>query len=161
MPLSHCDAFCTSGNSPTESTANDAFCTSGSSPTVRVFGPPDAPPLLILGGISASPDLDWWPDIVGPQRALDSTRFRLITADWGLHPKVTTTQHAQGLLDALDTLGIDRLQATIGCSYGGMVALALGALAPTRVGQLIVIGAAHLRQHPHSVTTRRGLDTCA
>ncbi len=153
MPLSHCDAFCTSGNSPTSLAVADAFCTSGTSPTVRVFGPPDAPPLLVLGGISATSDLAWWSDIVGPRRPIDSTRYRIISADWSLDSQVTTTHQASRLLDTLDTLGVSRLHTTIGCSYGGMVALALGELAPHRVGQLVVFGATH-RPHPLATAWR-------
>jgi homoserine O-acetyltransferase len=56
-------------------------------------------------------------------------------------------------LKVLDERGISHLDHAIGCSYGGMVALALGEIAPERVGHIVAIGAAH-RPHPLATAWR-------
>ena len=131
----------------------DAYCTSGPSPTVQLTGPDNAPVILVLGGISAKPDLSWWPELTGVDSPLDPSRFRILSTNWLIAPNVTTQDQARWILDILDELEIPCLHAAIGCSYGGMVALALAELAPERVGQLIAIGAAH-RPHPLATAWR-------
>ena len=120
---------------------------------MRCRGPANAPPLLVLGGISATPDLAWWPRIVGPHAPIDTTRYRVLSTDWLHTPEVTTEDQAAWLLDVLDDYGVEQVHTAIGCSYGGMVALALGALAPDRVGHIVAIGAAH-RPHPLATAWR-------
>lgn len=137
----------------------------------RLAGPADAPVVAVLGGISAGRDVisdggnGWWPDVVGAGRAVDTTRFRVLGIDWiagrgcsspasdlaqhaGGTPLLTPRDQARALEAALDILGIPRLHACIGASYGGMVALALGC--GTRVDRLVVLGAAH---EPHPMAT--------
>lgn len=122
----------------------------------ELTGPAGAPVVAVLGGISASrhvtsspadPRPGWWEDAVGDNRAIDVSKFRIISLDylWQLpgKPPITTDDQARALAAALDHAGIDRLHALVGASYGGMVALAFGAAFPTRVGRLIVISAAH------------------
>jgi len=133
--------------------ALDAFCTSGTSPTVRLTGPRHAPTILVLGGISAGPDLDWWAGFVGPDAPIDPSRHRILSTSWLTSNDVTTRAQARWILEVLDERGISHLDHAIGCSYGGMVALALGELAPDRVGQIVVIGAAH-RAHPLATAWR-------
>ena len=53
-------------------------------------------------------------------------------------------------LRVLDHLGIEKLAAIVGASYGGMVALAFGERYPQRVERLIVISAA---DQPHPMAT--------
>jgi homoserine O-acetyltransferase len=129
----------------------ESYCTSGTSPTRdhALFGPEDAPCVLVLGGISARADLEWWRDMVGPGKALDTDHTRLlsVTPLGG-----STAGEARRLLRLLDTLQLD-LHAAVGCSYGGMAALALAALAPSRVGRLVLLGAAH-RPHPLATAWR-------
>lgn len=55
---------------------------------------------------------------------------------------VTTWDQARSILAALDRLGIDRVEAVLGGSLGGMVALALAALDPDRFARLVPIAAA-------------------
>ena len=136
--------------STAQPTRADAFCTSGPSPTVHAVGPVDAPALLVLGGISARHDLSWWPALTGSGTALDPRHFRLISVGWLTGDAVTTHDQARAVLEALDCLGVHRLHGAIGCSYGGMVCLALAELAPERVDQLILVGAAH---RPHALGT--------
>ena len=122
----------------------------------EIVGPRGAPVIAVLGGISASkhvtssvsdPSRGWWEDVVGPGRAIDTRQFQVVGIDYvtradGGGP-VTTIDQAQALEAALDRAGIHNLQAVVGASYGGMVALAFGVEFPSRVKRLIVISAAH------------------
>lgn len=124
----------------------DAHCTSGHSPPIHLDGPPTGPVFLVLGGISADPALLWWRDLVGPGAPIDPRHHRVLTLGWQDAPAADTKTQARRVLAALDAHGIARVDAAIGCSYGGMVCLALAACAPQRVRRLVLIGAAH-RQH--------------
>jgi homoserine O-acetyltransferase len=124
--------------------------------TLEIAGPRGAPVIAVLGGISASkhitssasdPSPGWWEDVVGPGRAIDTRRFRVLGIDYvtggkGTAP-VTTTDQAEALAAALDEAGVRSLHAVVGASYGGMVALAFGVSFPARTRRLIVISAAH------------------
>ena len=55
---------------------------------------------------------------------------------------ITTWDQARSLLAALDRLGVDRVEAVLGGSLGGMVALAAAALDPDRFARLVPIAAA-------------------
>jgi homoserine O-acetyltransferase len=104
-----------------------------------------------MGGISADRKLagqdGWWNDIVGTNRSIGLETFSALGLDFA--PAVDERVHisprdqARLIVEALDHLGIDTLHALVGASYGGMVGLALGALAPARVGSLCIISAAH------------------
>ena len=122
----------------------------------EIIGPRGAPVIAVLGGISASkhatssssnPTPGWWQDVVGPDRAIDTLRYRVLGIDYvaagdGDGP-VTTIDQADGLASALDRAGVNRVHAVVGASYGGMVALAFGVRYAARANRLIVIGAAH------------------
>ncbi|MGH7650562.1 MAG: homoserine O-succinyltransferase MetX [Gemmatimonadaceae bacterium] len=122
----------------------------------ELVGPEGGHVVAVLGGISATrhvtssetdPRRGWWQDVVGHGRAIDTSKFRVISIDYlwrrnGVAP-VTTDDQAHALAKALDHAGIDRVHAVVGASYGGMVALAFGAAFPTRCERLIVISAAH------------------
>lgn len=58
-------------------------------------------------------------------------------------PEVSTFDQARVLLVLLDRLGIARLHAIVGASYGGMVGLAAATLRPDVTDRLFVISAAH------------------
>jgi homoserine O-acetyltransferase len=131
----------------------------------RLAGAEDAPVVAALGGISANrrvhdaeePAQGWWRELVGPGAPLDTDRHRVLGIDWlggagessaplpGQRdfPVIDSRDQAAALLAVCDQLGIGRLHAVAGASYGGMVALALAALAPERVGSVLAIGAAH------------------
>lgn len=122
----------------------------------EIVGPLGAPVIAVLGGISASQhvtsspaDLSpgWWEDVVGPGRAIDTLRFRVLGIDYVTSGKtsapVTTVDQAEALATALDRAGVRNLHAVVGASYGGMVALAFGVAFPTRARRLVVISAAH------------------
>lgn len=140
----------------------------------RLAGAPGAPIVLALGGISAhrrvfdidTPREGWWYELVGPARALDSQRVRILGIDYlggsgdstgpvsgGSFPSLSSYDQAESLRVLLEHLKIDRLRAIVGASYGGMVALAFAERYPERVEQLLVISAAD-RSHPMATAWR-------
>lgn len=137
----------------------------------ELIGRPRAPVVVVLGGISshrhvaataADPSPGWWDAQVGSGHAIDTNRWRALGLDYldgGRGPDgrpariVTTHDQAAALAALLDTLGIERVRAVIGASYGGMVALAFAERHAERVEELVVIGAAH-ESHPMSTGLR-------
>lgn len=140
------------------------------------IGPPGAPTVVALGGISADahvcahdhdPRPGWWDGFVGGGRSIDTERYRVLGMDWLGGPGVTTAASwpaepppavspgdQAGLLAALlDALGVGRLHGIVGASYGGMVALAFAARFPGRVRRAVVISAAH-ETHPMATALR-------
>jgi homoserine O-acetyltransferase len=118
--------------------------------------------VAVLGGISATcaacddgAQRGWWRELAGPGRALDTRAIRVLgwTYPTTTNGRVTTRDHARALVAILDELGIERLDALIGASYGGMVGLALAQLHPERVHTLVCIGAAHCA-HPLATAWR-------
>jgi homoserine O-acetyltransferase/O-succinyltransferase len=79
---------------------------------------------------------------------------------------VTTHDQAANVASVLDELGIERIHAFVGASYGGMVALAFAERYPDRVDSVVAISAPH-EPHPMSTALRAlqrrivqlGLDT--
>jgi homoserine O-acetyltransferase len=137
----------------------------------ELSGPPTAPVTIVLGGISATahvcatladPSPGWWGAQVGPGRAIDTRTQRVLGvaaldggADATGRPArlVSTADQADAIAALLDELAIPRVEAIVGASYGGMTALAFGARHAARVGQLVVIGAAH-EAHPMTTALR-------
>jgi homoserine O-acetyltransferase len=140
----------------------------------RIAGARDAPVVVVLGGISAGrnvfslqPDAPgWWEDAIGPGRALDTDRFRVLGIDFigGSHrstgpaegqlfPSISAFDQARALVALMEHLGIGQLQASLGASYGGMVTLALAQAHPERLRHAVVLSAAH-RTHPMSTAWR-------
>jgi homoserine O-acetyltransferase len=126
----------------------------------ELSGPPGAPVVAVLGGISAnrhvtstatSPEDGWWQLLVGSGAAVDTRRYRVLGIDWIVpRESVTTHEQAEALVGVLDLLQIDCLDAIVGASYGGMVALAFAARYPGRVRRLVLVSAAH---EPHPMAT--------
>jgi homoserine O-acetyltransferase/O-succinyltransferase len=142
----------------------------------RIEGAPNAPFVLVLGGISAGRHVigsddgnaaqGWWKEVMGPGRALDTRKFRVLGIDFlggsGLTtgPKVGEAFPSISAYDQLliikrlmTHLQIHRLHAVVGASYGGMVALALGEREPQLAERLVVVSAAH-RTHPMATAWR-------
>jgi len=137
----------------------------------ELVGARGAPVIAVLGGISAtrhvcSSESDerpgWWEPMVGPGRALDLAHVQILGIDWldggrrndGRPARIVTTHDQAGAIVAiLDSLGILRVRAIVGSSYGGMVALAFAERYPERVEQLVVIAAAH-ETHPMMTAVR-------
>lgn len=119
---------------------------------VSLVGPADAPVIAVLGGISATHVVcddgaraGWWRELAGDGRALDTRRFRVLgwTYPTPAGAKPSTHAHAHAFAEVLDALGIERLHALVGASYGGMVGLAFALAYPARLGRLVALCAAH------------------
>lgn len=140
-------------------------------PTYEVSGPTGAPVIVALGGISATrhvvatatdPTPGWWESVAGPHAAIDTTRYRILGLDFldggrgrGRRPRnlVTTHDQADAVASVLDTIGVERIHAFVGASYGGMVALAFAERYPERLDRLVAISAPH-ETHPMSTALR-------
>ncbi|WP_291841958.1 homoserine O-succinyltransferase [Maricaulis sp.] len=119
--------------------------------TGRITGPEGAPVVLVLGGISSGRHVSdtargegWWRQQAGPGKPIDTNRYRILSFDFigaEIHPCPTTQDQARAILALADAADI-RDMAIVGSSYGGMIALALAAMAPERVRDLVVISAA-------------------
>ena len=110
----------------------------------------------------------WWDGFIGPGRALDTTKYFVICANYlggcygtsgpasvdpatgqaygAKFPRVTVHDIVRSQLPLLDHLGIEKLHAVIGTSLGGMMALDLAVHFPGRVTNVITIGTG-LRSH--------------
>jgi homoserine O-acetyltransferase len=140
----------------------------------RLVGDPAAPVIAALGGISAgravvdtAQDKGWWGDIIGPGRALDSSNYRILGIDFlggsgastgpragqNDFPSIASQDQAEILRRVAEHLKLARLEAIVGASYGGMVALAFAERWPELVKRIIVISAAH-RPHPMATAWR-------
>lgn len=129
-------------------------------------GAPDAPTVIVQGGISANRDVvapagataGWWQALVAEDAAIDLTRFRMLAIDW-LTPAelgvatISSEDQADALAALLDALGIVKAHAFVGSSYGAMVALAFAARHAQRVDRLVLLAGAH-RAHPLSTAQR-------
>lgn len=118
----------------------------------------DIPTVLLVhaltGGPRAGGQDGWWEPLIGPGRALDPERRRIIccnnlgsfygssapgTPGFPRRARLTVPDQARALLLALDALGLRRLDLVIGGSLGGMIAQTLAALAPARCARLLVL----------------------
>lgn len=139
----------------------------------RLDGPEAGPVVAVLGGISAHRRVagdqaapGWWPALVRPGGGIDLDRYRVLGFDWlggsegttgpdagQAFPSVDPADQADVLAWLLDHLGITRLQAVVGASYGAMVALAFGVEHTARARRLVVVSGAH-RPHPLATAWR-------
>lgn len=138
-----------------------------------LVGSTGGPLVVVAGGISAdrfvsetpTGDAGWWAEIVGPGKAIDTRSHRVLGFDWlgsrlvgaqsaaPRYPLVSTRDQARALSHLLDALGVPRVDAFVGSSYGGMVGLAFAADHPERLARLVVLSAAH-RTHPMATAHR-------
>ena len=145
----------------------------------RLIGAEGAPVVAVMGGISAdrrvcaAPGSDepagWWEGVVGVGRGLDLRRWRVLAIDFlagpggssaperpsepGAIPPITPADQADALRAVADHLELPTLDAVMGASYGGAVALAFAADHADRTHSALVIGAAH-RSHPLATAVR-------
>lgn len=99
--------------------------------------------------------LGWWDLFIGPGKALDTSRYFVICANylggcygstgpasinpktrkpWGSQfPEVRTSDVVRSQMALLDHLGIKRLHAVLGASVGGLLAINVATLFPDRV----------------------------
>ena len=131
------------------------------------LGPEDAPAVFVAGGISADrhlaasvdfPRRGWLDGLVEPGRALDPSRRRIVSfdyvgADGGLDVPIDTADQADAVAAVLDALGIARLDAFIGYSYGALVGLQLAVRHAARMSRLVAVSGAH-RAHPYAAAWR-------
>lgn len=131
----------------------------------ELVGPADAPVALAAGGISAHrhvvaseafPEAGWWQTQSGV--GFDIARVRLLAIDWLgadglLDVPIDSADQADAIAAVLDALGIKKLAAFLGSSYGAMVGLQFSARYPQRVGKLVAISGAH-RSHPYASAWR-------
>lgn len=115
---------------------------------LRVFGDLRRPVVVVAGGISSGRCLDaWWGDQVGDGAAIDVTRYGAIGFDFSptedQRVRLSPLDQARLVAIALDALGVERVFAWVGASYGAMVGLAFAAEAPERIERLCAISAAH------------------
>jgi homoserine O-acetyltransferase len=130
-------------------------------------GVPGAPTVIVQGGISADRDAcstgehpapGWWEALVGVDRAIDLGRLRVLAIDWldaeGLGaPSISSADQADALAALLDALGLVRVEAFVGASYGAMVGLAFAARHAARLSRLVLLAGAH-RPHPLATAQR-------
>ena len=98
----------------------------------------------------------WWEPLIGPGRTLDPAKYRILCFNnlgsfYGSSAPgmpgfparkgvtLTSVDQARAILLGLDALRIKRVHLAAGGSLGGMITLALGALAPTRFERLLPI----------------------
>ncbi|MBK1884211.1 homoserine O-acetyltransferase [Luteolibacter pohnpeiensis] len=101
----------------------------------------------------------WWEEMIGPGKAIDTNQFCVICANylggcygstspasinpdtgkpWGsAFPAISAADQADLMARLLDELGIDVLNAVVGPSVGGLLALTFATRFPTRVKNVI------------------------
>lgn len=124
----------------------------------RLYGNPDGPLLIVIGGISATRfvadggqlNRGWWSRLVRQGGPIDLRTFRVLGIDFAPETggmdcpeTITTTDQAQRIVDLLQAHKLGPAKAIIGSSYGGMCALALAQSYSDWVENLCIIGAAH------------------
>ncbi|HXT16426.1 MAG TPA: homoserine O-succinyltransferase [Gemmatimonadaceae bacterium] len=134
-----------------------------STTTYELAGQAGAPLIVVLGGISATRHATaWWSDIVGDAKPIDTTRYRVLGVDFidggrradGQPRRVVTTHdQADAIAAVLDEIGVARVHAFVGASYGGMVGLAFAERYQERIERLVAISAPH-EPHPMSTALR-------
>ncbi len=122
----------------------------------RRDGPPSAPAVLVVHALTGSADAagDWWQPLIGPGRAIDTTRRQVICLNllgscYGTtgprelspFPEITPRDMARTQWAALDALDVPSLDLVVGGSLGGMVALEVALERPSAVRAVMPIAA--------------------
>jgi len=116
--------------------------------------------ILVFHALTGSADVEaWWGPLVGPGRALDTTRHAVVSANllgscygstspipWQREhgrpfPRLSSLDLARAHVPLLAHLGVRRLALVTGGSLGGMVTLQWGRVTPVPVDQLVVFAA--------------------
>jgi len=134
----------------------------------RMYGREDAPIIVVLGGISAprfvadggEENKGWWSELVYEGGPIDLSTKQVLGLDFApgreqpdARLTITTADQARRLKALLDHLNIDKVEAIIGTSYGGMIALSFAQSYPQSLEKLCVFGATH-RPFPMGVGLR-------
>lgn len=139
------------------------------------YGPEDAPVILVAHGAfsdqhaagrydDGDDTLGWWHGLIGPGKALDTERYRVICLNslgsmygstgpasmdpdtgcrYGPHfPAITLVDTVRFQRAALDALGVDELHLVAGPAMGALQGLQMAALYPELVGGVIAVAAA-------------------
>jgi homoserine O-acetyltransferase/O-succinyltransferase len=116
--------------------------------------------ILVFHALTGSADVEaWWGPLVGPGRALDTSRHAIVSAnllggcygstgpaEWkaergGRFPDLTPVDLARAHVPLLEHLGVRRLALVTGGSLGGMVALQWGRVTSIPTERLVVFAA--------------------
>jgi homoserine O-acetyltransferase len=116
--------------------------------------------ILVFHALTGSADIEaWWGPLVGPGRALDTSRHAIVAAnllggcygssgptEWTARrgesfPELTPGDLARAHIPLLKHLGIQRLALATGGSLGGMVTLEWGRVASVPTDRLVVFAA--------------------
>jgi len=134
----------------------------------RLYGPADAPLIVVLGGISSSRfvgdggknNRGWWSNLVHKGGAIDLSKVQVLGYDFAPDPEsenrpscITTMDQAKRLKALIDYIANGQIAGFIGSSYGGMVGLQFAKAFPGALKSLCVISAAH-RPYPIGVAWR-------
>ncbi|MEL7310154.1 MAG: homoserine O-acetyltransferase [Pseudomonadota bacterium] len=123
----------------------------------------------------ADPSPGWWEEMVGPGRPIDTERLFVVcvnsigscfgsTGPASIDPATSQRYRidfpvlsledlATGSALVLDHLGIERVRTAVGCSMGGMTALAFAIRFPDRVDELVSVSSA-ARAAPFAIALR-------
>lgn len=130
-------------------------------------GAAGAPTVIVQGGISADRNVltladgdapGWWQPLVGRGQALDLDQFQVLAIDWvtpadlGANA-ISSEDQADVLAALLPQLGLARVHAFVGASYGAMVGLAFAARHAQALERLVLLAGAH-RAHPLATAQR-------
>jgi homoserine O-acetyltransferase len=130
----------------------------------RIVGDVDAAQengwILVFHALTGSAEVaDWWEPLLGPGRALDTTRHAVLAAnllggcygstapiEWQeatgrAFPDLSSLDLARAHAPLLEHLGVERIALATGGSLGGMVALQWGRVSPVPVDRLVVLAA--------------------
>ncbi|PYH97299.1 homoserine O-acetyltransferase [Aspergillus ellipticus CBS 707.79] len=124
---------------------------------------------------AANPKPGWWEKFIGPGKPLNTDKYFIIctnviggcygsTGPSSLDPSdgkryatrfpiLTIDDMVRAQFRLLDSLGINKLYASVGSSMGGMQSLAAGVLFPERIGKIVSISGC-ARSHPYSIAMR-------
>ena len=117
----------------------------------------------------------WWEKFIGPGAPLDTNNYFVICTNvlGGCYgstgpssvdpvsgkryatsfPILTMSDMVRAQFRLLDSMGIKKLYASVGCSMGGMQSLAAGILDPERVANIVSVSGC-ARSHPYSIAMR-------
>jgi len=121
--------------------------------------------VVVFHALTGSADAmgDWWRDVVGPDRAIDTNRYAVLCTNllgscYGTtgpadsarrpFPEVTTRDMARLVGQLVETLHVPSIALSIGGSLGGMVAMEFAATYPALVRNTVVLAAP--AEHPAS-----------
>ena len=132
----------------------------------RHDGPgPGAPQVLVVHALTGSADAagDWWAPLIGPGRAIDTSRFGVLCANLlggcygstgptsvdpttgrrygATFPSISPRDQAAALWRLADSLGLERFALVAGGSLGGMVATEVALARPGSVDVVVPIAA--------------------